>query len=53
VSDSLWQQRTSSVSHIAWPPIGRGPSAALESLAHQLKDTQWLAPKAIEAGQFH
>lgn len=53
MSDTLWRERTSSVSHVAWPPIGRGPSAALESLARQLEDTQWLAPPAIEAGQFH
>ena len=46
-----WSQKKSYVAGIAWPPVARGPAAAIEALTRQLEETQWLPVAEIEAGQ--
>lgn len=51
MSDPLWQTLKSAAPEIAWPPLMRGPAAALESLARQLDASQWLSENEIRARQ--
>ncbi len=47
MSDALWSKLKSGVPELGWPPLVRGPTASLESLARQLDASQWLGANDI------
>ena len=51
-SDFPSGQVRSNVPGVAWPPLSRGPAAALAALLSQLDGTQWLDPAELRANQF-
>lgn len=50
--DPLWLTAKSNVAGADWPPVKRAAAAALEALARQCEQTEWLSPEDIAQGQF-
>ncbi len=52
VTASPWLTARAATDRHAWPPLTRGPAAALEVLVREIEDVQWLSPEEIERRQF-